>query len=222
MALTKRHWILIGLIVVLLGGTSIYFALSKQKSEPSSSQSEQIKSESIRKVLIPSSLEPFEVMQQFVPHIPPGGGRVTKNDFLFYFDTASNQRFAKGFSVIWHGELYWIKKGGAKVYGPDDPYGFILNLVVLKHEDSESAREDYDKISAEQEFSDTVFKGVKLRTKSGISLAMRRWSQEFPMPEQQECRQYFLKSNNFIIYAFGLKEAAEDVMIRVIGRYAEE
>lgn len=224
MILTKKYWILIGVVVlaILLGGTLIYLSWSRQKSEPSTSQSDQIKSELIRKVLIPSSLEPFEVMQQFVPHIPPGGERVTKNDFLFYFNATSNQGFAKGFSVIWHGELYWVKKGGTKVYGPDDPYGFILDLVVLKYEDSESAREDYDKISAKQEFSDTVFKGVELRTKSGISLAMERWGQELPMPEQQECQQYLLKSNNFIIYTFGLKEATEDVIMRVIDQYAVE
>ena len=203
----------------------IYSGCTKHKSEPANSQSGQVKPEPVRKLAIPSSLEPVEAMAQFVPYIPPWGEVITE-DHIFWAKelpiAPPHGGFAKGFSTSWHG-IVWTKKDGAEVEPPQDPYGFILNLAVLKYEKPEFAQEDYDRISIKQEFKDSTLKSVKLKSKVGIPLAAWNWLQEHHAKlEQQQCQQYLLRSNNFIIYGYGLKEVIEDVMTRVIDRYSVE
>jgi len=226
MALIKKYWILIGLIVVILGGTLIYFAWTKQKPEPASSQPEQIKPETIRKVMIPSSLDSEHVIVDSARYIHLFGEMITQEHSFWgdYFEIIyPSEGFIEGTIATWHGEAYWVKKDGTKVYGPDDPYSFILDCAVLKYKKPEFAREDHDKISLKQGFREHILNGVRLKTKSGIPPIMGHWIKKLRMKlKPEQCQQYLLHSNNFIIYASGLKEAAEDVMIRLIDRYAEE
>lgn len=225
MGLTKKYWILIGalLLVIFLGGTLSYFAWIKRESGLARSQPEQIKPKSVKQVIIPSSLESYEVMIQFVPYIPPSGEeRISEEDYLEYFEITPNQGFTKGLGVIWHRAAYWIKKDGTKVYGPDDSYGFILDVSVLKYENPEFAREDYDKISTKQEFIETTLEGFKLKTKSGVPPVTRGWIKMGMEPKAEQCQQYLIYSNNFIIYLSGLKEAAADAVTRIIDLYRVE
>lgn len=175
MLLTKGKWILIGVLIILLGGTLTYFGWTKQKSEPDNSQPEQTEAESVREVVIPSSLNPAEVVAQFVPYIPPWGDDITKlHDFweTKFTSPYPHKGFVKGFFTAWHGEAaYWIKKDGAKVCGADDPYGFILDLAVLKYEKPEYAKKDYDRMSIDQESNDSTLNGVKLKTKIETDLS---------------------------------------------------
>jgi len=222
MLLTKEKWILIGVLIVLLGGTLTYFSWTKQKSEPDSSQPEQTKPKSVRQVIIPSSLEPGEVMNQFVPYVPPWGEKISAEHYPYfwgdYFELPyPKEGFIKGVATAWRGGLAWVKKDGTGI-GPPDAPSSVLELAVLKYDKPEFAQEDYNRMSIKQGFSDSIFESVKLKTKLGIpTLLQKRPDMTDIKPEQY--RQYLLHSNNFIIYAFGLKEAAEDVMLRVIDRY---
>lgn len=151
--LTKKYWILIGLIAVLLGGTLIYFGCTRQKSEPASSQPEPT-----RQIMIPSSLSPDDVMTQFAPYIPPWGEKLTEHHIFWATELgipSSHKGFTEGFSTSWRG-VVWTKKDGTEVEPPDDPYGFILSLAVLKYEKSEFAQEDYDRVSIKQKFRDSI------------------------------------------------------------------
>lgn len=236
MLLTKRKWILIGVLIVLLGGTLTYFGWTKQKSEPVKSQPEQPKPEVITQVRIPSSLSAKDVVSQFgfSPH-------------LFYYDWAeSREDFyrvggreilgiespSKGFTEMINGTFFEVysKKDGIKVYGISKEIPIISILCVLKYEKPEFAQEDYTKISVKQELKDSNLKGVKVKTKVGLPPEIKEefssgldpedFKPEYFKPERYQ--QYLLRSNNFIIYVFGLKEAAEDVMIRVIDQYTTE
>ena len=227
MALTKKYWILISLIAVFLGGTLIYFGWSKQKSKPASSQPEQINPETIRQVIIPSSLDSEHVIVDFARYIHLFGEMITREDSFWtdYFEIVyPHEGFIEGTIVSWQGEIYYVKKDGTKIEGPDDPLSFILAFTVLKYEKPEFAQKDYDRISSKQEFRDFTLKDVKLKTKVGLAPGLENEVKDNPAIKlkSEQCQQYLLQSNNFIIYAFGLKEAAEDVMIRVIDRYTVE
>ena len=64
-----------------------------------------------------------------------------------------------------------------------------------------------------------TLKDAILKTKVGVPPTMK---EELPRYLTEEFQQYFFQSNNFIIYAVGLREAAEDAMIRVIDQYTVE
>lgn len=227
MLLTKGKWILIGVLIVLLGGTLTYFGWTKQKSEPVKSQSEQTETKALREVVIPSSLDIGDVVEaiaQFLPYLPPWGESITQEDpfWATHFGILYPHRgFIKGFGTSWHG-IVWTKKDGTKVEPPDDPYGFMLGLVVLKYEKPEFAREDYDRVSISQKFRESILEGVKLKTKIGLPSVEWDRLKTYVKFKQEQCQQYLLRSNNFIIYAYGLREVAEDFMIRVIDQYAVE
>ena len=216
MIVTKRYWVLISLLIILLAGTSIYFGWTKQKSELAESQPEQINSEPMKQIIISSLLDPDDVMAQFAPYIPPWGEKLAKDDPFWkqrFGITKLNEGFINGFTTAWYGSAYYLTKDGKKLGG--DPHSYVLELSVLKYKNHNSAQEDYIKISTEQDFEDIIFEGLKLKSKLGIPPGLKSGVNS----EAKYLQQYFLHSNNFIIYAFGLKEAAEDVMIRVIDRY---
>lgn len=234
MILTKRYWILVGvlILIIFLIGTFVHFGWSKQKSEPASfqpeqtkqepeqdsSQPDQIKPELIKRIMISSSLDPYNIMAQFVPYIPPWGESITE-DHLFwpteFWIPYPCKGFVKGFSTSWVG-LPWIKKDNTIIKPPDDPYyGFILKLAVLEYEKPEFSKDDFNRISNKQDFRDWTFQGLKLKTKVGSEINMNLLEELKPDQYQQS----LIYSNNFIIYAFGLKEAVEDTISRLIDRY---
>lgn len=88
----------------------------------------------------------------------------------------------------------------------------------------EFPQKDYDRISIEQDFRDSTLRDVKLKTNIGLAPGLESEIKENPKIklEAEQCQQYLLYSDNFITYAFGLKEAAEDVITRDIDRYGSE
>lgn len=219
MVLTKKYWILIGSLVILLGGALIYFGWTKQKSEPAGSQPEQTRPEPIKQVIIPSSLDPDDVMAQFVPYIPPVGGKLTKDDPFWkqrFGIESLNEGLVQAFTTLWYGSAYYLTKDGEKLGG--DPHSYALDLSVLKYKSHEFAQKDYLRISTKQDFKDVIFEDIKLKNKVELPPVLDPGINS----ETQNVQQYLLCSNNFIIYAFGLKEAAEDAIIRVIDRYGVE
>lgn len=233
MILTKRYRILIGalILIIFLTGTSVYLGWSKQKSklasfqpeqtkqkpEQASLQSDQIKSELIKQIMIPSSLDPYNILTQFVPYIPPWGENITE-DHLFwsteFWISYPCKGFVKGFSTSWIG-LPWIKKDNTIIKPPADPYGFILKIAVLKYERPEFSEDDFNRISNKQDFRDWTFEGLKLKTKVGSQINMNFLEELNPDQYQQS----LICSGNFIIYVFGLKEAVKDTISRLIDRY---
>lgn len=227
MILVKKYWILIGLLVLLLGGTLIYFNWAKQKPELTKPHFEQTEPESVREAIIPSSLDSEQVIIEFADYMHLFGEMITREHrfWVNYFGIVSPSKgFIEGTFASWQGETYYIKKDGTKIKGPDDPLSFSVTIAVLKYEKPQFAQEDHDRISIGQEFSDFTLNGVRLRTKVGLAPGLERMIEEYPVIklEPEQFQQYLLYSGNFIIYAVGLKEASEDVIIRVIDWYAAE
>ena len=222
MALTKKYRILISLIVILLGGTLVYFSWSKQKPEPASSQRQQTKPEAVKEIVIPSSLDPKDIILPFDPHFPYFEWKSKKENpyveefWEEYFGTSfSGKGLIKYATAMWLEK--WTKRDGTEVHQISEEVPYILSLYAFKYEKPEFAQEDYNKISINQEFKTFTLKTIKLKTKIGLPPKMEELVLSH-IKSERTC-QYFLHSNNFIIYAFGLKEAAEDVMIRVIEQY---
>lgn len=227
MILAKKYWVLIGLIV-LLGGALIYFGWTKQKSEAVKSQPEQPKPEVIRQVMIPSSLDSEQVIVDFVLYILAFGSGITRED-SFWTDSFGiaypSEGFIEGTFAPWQGKgNHYVKKDGTKIEGPDDPWSFVVSFTVLKYRNFKSAQEDYNRISNKQEFKDFTLKNVKLETKAGLMPAFEKLIKEnsWIKLKSEQCQQYLLWSNNFIVYTSGLKEATEDIMIRVLDQYKVE
>lgn len=214
-----------GIVVALVGGVFLWQTgcVPEKASPPSTSDSEKVGSNSDNqvKVVIPSDLDPAEVMTRFVPYIPPWGDKIAGGDPFWkgYFEISRpDEGFVEGFSTSWHGEAYWTKMDGAKIRGPDDPYGLVLLIYMLKYTGLESAQKDYERISNMQEFRDYSVDGFELKTKILMPLPIKTelsWMKIDP----DQCQQYLLQSNSFIIYMFGVREAAEDAVIRFVDQY---
>ena len=226
MILSKKHSVLIGLIVVfLVGGTFVYFGWTKLGSEPASPSSEQTKPESVRQVIIPFSLDPKDVVENIV--VPPyyfewkskEGDPSLKEFWERYLGISSSGKELIGYAgAMWLKN--YLKRDGAKVHEISEEVPLILFLHVLKYEKPEFAQEDYNKINIDRGFKISTSERVKLKIKVGMPPTMEEELSQYIKLEQFQ--QYVIQSNNFIIYAVGLKEAAEDVMIRLIDRYGVE
>jgi len=199
----------------------------EKASPPSTSDSEKVEpnSDNQVKVVIPSDLDPAEVMARFVPYMPPWGESVTKQHSFWATEFGidyPHEGFISGFSTSWHGSAHWPKKDGGVVGFPNDLYGFLLSLTVLKYRKPEFAREDYERISTKQKFEMSVFDDVEVKTKNGLPPLMRLWLERYNDDltlEEEQYDQYFLNVSNFIIYAYGLKEVTRDAVIRLIDHH---
>jgi len=222
MILTKKYWVLIGVVIlaVLLGGILVYFGWTKQKSEPPKSRTEQSKPESVKEVKIPSSLNPNEVIIQFAPPTPLLKN-FTEQEFRWedFGIDHPNDGFIVGANAVWQEDVHYFKKDGTKVEGSSGPYSVTLSLTVLKYSKPKFAQEDYNRITTKQELRDLTLKGVKLRTKKGIPQSTSEETLLHTQIKPERWQQYLLYSNNFIIHAFGVREAAKDVISRAIDQY---
>lgn len=222
MFLTKGKWILIGVLIVLLGGTLTYFGWTKQKSEPDTSQANRTKSEPVRQVIIPSSLDPKNVIENVID-LPYYSQWETKGDYPF-LEESWEQYFgipSLGRGLIKYAGAPWLKsyskRDGTELHQISEEVPLILLVHVGKYQRSQFAKEAYNKINIDQGFKVSILEGVELKTKPGSAPVIEQLVLPYIEPEQFQ--QYVIQSNNFIIYAFGLKEAAEDVMIRIIDQY---
>jgi len=121
-----------------------------------------------------------------------------------------------GEGIIEYGATTWLesfpKRDGTEVHQINEEVNLILLVYVIKYEKPKFAQEDYNKIG----FKVSTIEGVKLKANVGIPSTL----EEEPPPHiSEQFQQYLLQSNNFIIYCIGLKEAAEDIVIRLIDEY---
>lgn len=209
-----KKLLIIILIVVIAGGTLLgYFWWQRSEKE---------KIESVRQVLIPSSLDPKNVIENAI-ELPYYSQWESKEE-----DPSLEESWERllgipssGQGLIKHASAPWLKSylktDGTEVHEINEEVSLILYLHVCKYEKPELAEEAYNKTNTDHGFKLSVLEHVELKTKVGLPPVIEDVVPPYIKPEQFQ--QYLLQSNNFIIYAYGLKEAAEDVMIRVIDQY---
>jgi len=205
-----------GVLLILVGGLLVYWQRGcmpeKTPSVLTEGSERKVKpiADNIVEIVIPSSLESDDVMAQFIPDIPPWGEKITKNHIFWATEFGiryPHRGFIEGFATSWHGGIAWITRDGTGIETPKNPYDSILSLAVLKYERPEFAKEDYERIVVGRGYEGYILEDAELKIEVRLS------STEGQSP------QYLLHSSNFIIYAHGLKGAAEDAMIRAIDQY---
>lgn len=215
--------LLIILLIVVIGGGVLLGFLWWQRGEKRKIE-EQTEPESTIKVMISSSLNSNDVIENIMrlPHDSEWFNREEFPSFLVEFweedfgISSSGKGFVECAIVPWIRD--YIKRDGTEMSDVSESKPFILFLYVIKYEEPKFAQEDYSKVNTNHGFDVSTLGGVKLKIKSGIPSS---FGGLFLLTDVKldKYQQFLFQSDNFIIYAVGLKEAAEDVMIRVIDQY---
>lgn len=207
----KSKKFLFGIVVVLLLVTSV---LPGCNEEPLVEADE---------LVIPSSMSPYEVFNEtanagsYIETWPFMLWEWTIEDmhpYAMYYampQGASEEQFIEGFGGAVP-ELFYTKRDGKRAgYGL---FKLVLDISVLKYEDTESAKRSFLNISETQELQDSTYGGIAL--KNGTH-SLASW--EYPEPEawdepNQPC--YVIHSGCFVIYFYGRQDVINDVLDRII------
>jgi len=176
-------------------------------------------------LVISSSMSPYEVFNETAnagPQIkswPFMLGKWTVEDMDPYVmpQGASEEKFIEGFGGAIP-ELYYIKRDGKKAgYGP---FKLVLDISILKYEDTESAERSFINISEAQELQDSTYGGIIL--KNG-SYTLPSWWEEMKVEWSESTMPcYLIQSNCFIIYLYGRDDVAKDMLDRIIVAFGVE
>jgi len=171
------------------------------------------------KLVIPSSMYPYEVFNETAnagPQIkswPFMLGKWTAEDMDPYAmpQGASEEKFIEGFGGAIP-ELYYTKRDEKKAgYGP---FKLVLDISILKYEDTESAERNFINISEVQGLQDSTYGGIAL--KNG-SYTLPSWWEEMKVEWSESTMPcYLIHSDCFVIYFFGREDVAKDMLDRII------
>lgn len=205
-AIMKSKKFLLGIVVVLLLVTSVLPGCNK---EPPVEADE---------LVIPSSISPYEIFNkiastnQQIKTWPfwQGVWGAENIDPYGMPEGATEEQFIIAFSARLP-ELYYIKRDGKRAgYGLFKP---ILEIIILKYEDTESAKRSFLNISETQELQDSTYGGIAL--KNGI-YTLTWWEEESKDWDESTMPCYLIHSNCFAIYFFGREDVAKDILDRII------
>jgi len=176
-------------------------------------------------LVISSSMSPYEVFNETAnagPQIkswPFMLGKWTVEDMDPYAmpQGASEEKFIEGFGGAIP-ELYYTKRDEKKAgYGP---FKLVLDISILKYEDTESAERSFINISEAQELQDSTYGGIIL--KNG-SYTLPSWWEEMKVEWSESTMPcYLIQSNCFIIYLYGRDDVAKDMLDRIIVAFGVE
>ena len=178
-------------------------------------------------LVIPSSMSPYEVLKEITnagPSIdtwPFMQGALTPDDIeLWGPQGASEEPFIKGFGSVFP-EISYTKRDGKQVgYGL---YKLVLDISVLKYEDTESAERSFINIGEPEELQDSTYGGIDL--KSGTYTLPWWWEEleelgsewdESTMP----C--YLIHSGCFVIHFYGREDVTKDMLDRIIVAFGND
>jgi hypothetical protein len=205
----KGNRLLFGVVVVLLMMISVLPGCNKEQPVEAD------------KLVIPSSMSPFEVFNETAnagPQIktwPFMSWEWTIEDMDPYAmpQGASEEQFIEGFGSAVP-ELYYTKRDGKRVgYGP---FKLVLDISVLKYEDTESAERSFINISETYELQDSTHGGIDL--KSG-SYSLASWWKElegYVEWDKSTMPCYLVQSGCFVTFFFGREDVLNDMLDRII------
>jgi len=209
-----RYKVLMVLMVVALTMASVLFGCNEELPPVEADE-----------LVISSSMSPYEVFNETAnagPQIkswPFMLGKWTVEDMDPYVmpQGASEEKFIEGFGGAIP-ELYYIKRDGKKAgYGP---FKLVLDISILKYEDTESAERSFINISEAQELQDSTYGGIIL--KNG-SYTLPSWWEEMKVEWSESTMPcYLIQSNCFIIYLYGRDDVAKDMLDRIIVAFGVE
>jgi len=210
----KGNKFLLGIVVVLLMMISVLPGCNEELPPVEADE-----------LVMPSSMSPYEVFNETAnagPQIkswPFMLGKWTAEDMDPYAmpQGASEEKFIEGFGGAIP-ELYYTKRDGKKAgYGP---FKLVLDISILKYEDTESAERSYINISETQELQDSTYGGIVL--KNG-SYTLPSWWEEMKVEWGESTMPcYLIHSGCFVIYFFGREDVINDMLDRIIVAFGVE
>jgi len=193
----KSKKFLFGVVVVLLLVTSVLPGCNKEQQ-----------------LVIPSSLSPYEVVEEIFP----------KNPFRFIVGTsldttnlpkgACKEGFDGGYSEPFFG-VWYIKRDGRPI---NQSMALILDFEVLKYQGTEFAQRSYDGIGEAYELQNLTYRNIAL--KAGVE----------PVSEEDaeivggvsNVSWYLIQSGCFVICIDGHDDVAQDALDRTIDTFGVE
>jgi len=188
-------------------------------------------------IMIPSSLQSWEVFAGFVNTTPPLGvfpymfGEWSPKNMDPYAmpKGASEEGFLQGFGGEFPEMLYtkrgetpkvtpnmsdweaWLSTDSNTSEAANMTFWLVLSFLVLKYENTEFAERSFNSISAVQELQGSTYNGLAL--KSGIH-SLDYWEDD--MWEESTALCYLIHSGCFVIYFYGRDDVARDALDRLI------
>jgi len=176
------------------------------------------------KLVIPSSISPYEIFgkiastDQQIKTWPfwQGVWGAENIDPYGMPEGASEEQFIIAFSARL-AEAFYTKRDGKRAgYGLFKP---VLEIIILKYEDTESAKRSFLNISETQELQDSTYGGIAL--KNG-NYTLTWWEEEPKDWDESTMPCYLIHSNCFVIYFFGREDVAKDMLDRIIVTFGVE
>jgi len=204
----KSKKFLFGIVVVLLMGIAVLPGCNNEELPPVEAE----------ELVIPSSMSPYEVFNKTANAGPQIGSwpfmlwEWTAEDMDPYAmpQGASKGEFIEGFGGVVP-ELYYTKRDGKRVgYGL---YTMVVDIAVLKYENTESAERSFVNISEVQELQDSTYGGIAL--KNGTH-TLAPWWEELNVWDELNQPCYLIHSGCFVIYFFGREDVVKDMLDRII------
>jgi hypothetical protein len=203
----KSKKFLFGIVVVLLTVTSVLPGCNEEMPPVEAD-----------KLVIPSSMSPYEVFNETANAGPPVRTYTYFQEkwSAEYMDPyampqgATEEQFSKGYGA-YLAEFLYIKRDGKRA--GYRPFGIVSSITILKYGDTESAERSFVNISETQEFQNLTYGGIAL--KNG-TYTLDPWWEQYDYWDEPTMPCYLIHSGCFVIHFYGRQDDLNDMLDRII------
>ena len=204
-----KKGLMLFMIVILLTGTAVLPGCNKEQPVEAN------------KLVIPSFMTSYEVFNETAnagPQIktwPFMSWEWTIEDMDPYAmpQGASEEQFIEGFGSAVP-EFYYTKRDGRQAgYGL---FKLVLDISVLKYEDTASAERSFINISETQKLQDSTYGGIALKSGSYSLASWWKELEEYVKWDKSTMPCYLIHSGPFVIYIYGREDVDKDILDRII------
>ena len=201
----KSKKFLFGIVVVLLMVTLVLPGCNKEQQ-----------------LVIPSSLMPVEVFKEiaitdsYSEILPLLDGEWTA-EYMEPTDMpqgATEEQFVEGYLAFVPEVTYTMSDGKRAGCGYDR---FVLHIVILKYEDTQSAERSFISISETQELQNLTYEGIALKNGTCFITDWEGVEEYYWSERNQPC--YLIHSGCFVIHFYGREDVINDMLDRIIAAF---
>jgi len=173
-------------------------------------------------LVIPSSLTPVEVFKEvaitdsYSEILPLLDGEWTA-EYMEPTDMpqgATEEQFVEGYLAFVPEVTYTMSDGKRAGCGYDR---FVLHIVILKYEDTQSAERSFISISETQQLQNLTYEGIALKNGTCFITDWEGVEEYYWDERNQPC--YLIHSGCFIIYYYGREDVLNDMLERIIAAF---
>ena len=203
----KGNRLLFGIVVVLLMMISVLPGCNEELPPVQADE-----------LVIPSSLTPVEVFKEvaitdsYFEILPLLNAEWTAE----YMEStgmpqgATEEQFVEAYLADVPEVTYTMSDGKRAGWGY---YTFVLHIVILKYEDTQSAERSFISISETQQLQNLTYEGIALENGTHT---LTWWEEESEDWDESTMPCYLIQSNCFVIYFHGREDVDKDILDRII------